>query len=188
MERLSAHPDRSGTSWVWVVALWVMACGPAFGQPAGEPSPPEALSITAEVMTVRGKENKAVFETGVVIRKGELTITADRVEVFLDPEARKNGGSESINEALSGASLESGAVSQLRAAGHVTFQQGDRRAESQEALYDRAQDTVTLTGDPVLYEKDYSITGSRMVFYLKENRSTVEESRVLFNPAGKENP
>jgi lipopolysaccharide export system ATP-binding protein len=142
----------------------------------------EVLTIRSEKMTVKGKENKAVFESAVVIQKGDLTISADRVEVLLDPDFRSDPNREIGTGLLSDPSMESGAVSRLRATGNVTMKQGDRRAESEEAVYDRSEETVTLLGDPVLYEKEYRIAGDKMVFYLKEDRSTVIGSRVLFDP------
>jgi lipopolysaccharide export system protein LptA len=108
--------------------------------------------------------------------KGDLRLTADRVELRLAPQA----GAAS---APGGGSTFGGrTVRSLHAVGHVTVEQGARRATSKEAFYDQAQDTITLTGEPVAWEKDYRVAGTKMTLFLKDNRSIVEDSRLLIKP------
>jgi lipopolysaccharide export system protein LptA len=148
-------------------------------EPAAEP-----LTISSEVMTVNNKEKKAVFEDNVVIRKGELAISADRVEVFMEGDAPSTRRDPSPEPGFSGTRLDEGVITKLIAKGHVKFQQGTKHAESREAVYEKREDRIVLTGEPVLYEKEYRVTGTKMTFYLKENKSTIEGSRVLFQPGG----
>lgn len=180
-----ASTVRAPAFWALLLALFPagVRAETALHVPTGEP-----ISITSDVMTVKNKENKAVFENNVVIKKGDLLMTADRVEVFLNGEslsARQGQASESV---ISGNRINEGIVSRLIATGHVKFQHGTKHAESREAVYEQAEDKIVLQGDPVLYEKEYRVTGTKMTFFLKENKSTIEESRVQFQPETGDHP
>ncbi len=52
--------------------------------------------------------------------------------------------------------------------------QGESRAISQHALYNKKEEKVVLTGSPVAWQSGTRISGPKMTMYLKENRSVVE--------------
>ncbi len=163
-----------------IAVAWLV--GSVHAQPDTEASSLVPLTITSETMTVKTKENKAIFDSNVVIKKGDLTITADHVEILLEPDFASDAAGGHSTAVLPDSSINEGAISQLRVTGNVKMEQGARRAESQEAIYDRREEKIVLLGKPVLFEKDYQVSGTKMTFYLKDNKSTVEDSQVLFHP------
>ena len=157
----------------WHLLFVLAAAVTADAQTKLDFSSPVPLSITSERMTVKNNENTALFDENVVIIKGDLTITADHVEVLL----RNNP-----SQVLPSEALDSEMISQLRAWGNVKIHDQTRQAHAHEAVYNQKDETLILTGNPVLLEKDYRVTGTKITFYLKDNRSTVESSKILIYP------
>lgn len=147
-----------------------------------------SLTITARTMTVKTEENTAILEGNVVINKGDLTITADHVEIFFEPNDSSRIKDDQSTLTLPGSQFDTRAISELHAWGNVILQQGTRRAEAREAIYDQKEEKITLLGEPVIFEKDYQVTGIKMTFFLKDNRSIIEDSKVLIQPKELQKP
>jgi len=134
-------------------------------------------------MTVKNMEHLAIFEGDVVMVKEDMTITARHAEVTF---ASKDASGES-SKAPSGllapqSKFENNEITLIHATGDVVLQQGEKRAKSNEAYYYQKEDKVVLLGEPVAWEKDYKVTGTKMTIYLQEDRSVVEGSKVLIHP------
>lgn len=147
-----------------------------------------SLTITAKTMTVKNQENTAILEENVVISKGDLTITADHVEIFFGPNDSSPTKDDQSTPTLPGSQFDTRTISELHAWGNVILQQGTRRAEAHEAIYDQKDEKITLLGEPVIFEKDYQVTGIKMTFFLKDNRSIIEGSKVLIQPEELQKP
>ncbi|MBI3994588.1 MAG: hypothetical protein HY349_01295 [Nitrospirae bacterium] len=134
-------------------------------------------------MTVRSLEHQAVFEGDVVMTKEDLTITSHRAEVTF---ASKDAVAEPDPSAAGLLSPQSqfvdNEITLIHATGNVVLQQGDKRIQAEEAFYYQKEDKVILLGEPVAWEKDYQVTGTKMTIYLRENRSIVEGSKVVIHP------
>ncbi len=145
-----------------ILSVAVPAAFAASGEPQAATSPPAAarqpVEITAERLTADNKAHTAVFEGSVVARQGEVTLYADWMKVF-----------------YSG----SGDVREIRARGNVKLTKGGREITSEEAVYYRDEQKVVFSGNPVAAEGNGTISGSRMVYYLVDDRSVVEDSRVI---------
>ena len=158
-----------------MVSLWV---GGGF---AAEPTRAPIL-ITAERMMVRNMEDRAVFEGKVHAQRDDFQMEADRMIVTFSQvaaEVTRKGPSPIDSPQTKSLSPESRSISTIEASGHVRIVNGDRRATSQNAVYDGAEEKVVLTGNPESWEKDYKVNGTKMTFFLKENRSLTEGSSVL---------
>lgn len=60
--------------------------------------------------------------------------------------------------------------------GPVMISMGDRDASGDLAVYDIKQDTITVTGNPVLKEKETGeVRGDKLTFYLTDGRIQVQE-------------
>jgi len=153
-----------------------------------DPASLSSLTITARTMTVKNQENTAILEGNVVINKGDLTITADHVEIFFGPNDSSSTNDDQSTPTLPGSQFDTREISELHAWGNVMLQQGTRRAEAREAIYDQKDEKITLLGEPVIFEKDYQVTGTKMTFFLKDNRSIVEGSKVLIQPEELQKP
>lgn len=155
----------------------------------GETTPSSSpLSIRSEQMTLNNKEQRAVFKGRVVITRDDVIIRADRAEIFFKSEPGDSDG-ENYGSFMNPGQMEgeNENISKILITGNVIFLQGEKKATSEKALYDRLEDTVVLTGHPVIEESGYEVTGSKVTIFLKENRSEVEESRVLIHPEVKNN-
>lgn len=141
------------------------------------------LSITSKSMTVRSLEHQALFEGDVVMMKEDLTITSHRAEVTFASKDAAAGPDKSASGLLSPQSqFGDNEITLIHAIGNVVLQQGDKRIQSKEALYYQKEEKVILLGEPVAWEKDYQVTGTKMTIYLRENRSVVEGSKVVIHP------
>ncbi|HXC61115.1 MAG TPA: LptA/OstA family protein [Nitrospiria bacterium] len=157
-----------------ITGLWI------FQGLAQEPATPP-ISITSEHMMVRNLENHVVFEGNVHVQKEDFQMDADQMTVNFASGGR--GDTLPADALQTNRSVtEKRSVSTIDASGHVKIIKGDRRATSQIAVYDQVAEKVTLTGNPVSWEKDYKVSGTKITIFLKENRSLVEGSSVLIQP------
>jgi lipopolysaccharide export system protein LptA len=164
-------------------SLLVIAFGsPASAETARPTQNPEGpISIRSEKMTAKNSDNRVVFEDNVVVTKGDLWMRADRMEVFFDP----GGVSSKSGPPLLFDSQGAQEIQRIVAVGNVSVKQGERRAKAEQAVYDQREEKIVLTGNPETWEKDYKVTGTKMTFFLKEQRSIVEQSKMLIQNAGK---
>lgn len=124
-------------------------------------------TITSGTMTVQGKSQKAIFEKSVVLTRDDMVIRADRMTVYFkkdQPRKTEKSSDDSFGQQ----------VDVVEAQGSVIIEKADVRATSGRAVYYKDEEKVVLTESPVAWQKGTRITGSRMTFYLKEERSVVE--------------
>lgn len=140
-------------------------------------NPQNPISITSNKMTIKSLEDKIIFEGEVFIKKGDLTIKADRAEVFM---------SESSSLLIDPSTQEKREVSRIETAGNVDIQQGEKRAKAEKGVYDKKKETVTLTGNAEAWEKDYRVKGKVITLFIAENRSLVEGSQVIIHSGVKD--
>ena len=162
-------------------------------------------TITAQKMTVRNQESKAIFEGAVVLTKGALIVHSDVMVVSFRPSdqprsAGTSGGQTADRPiatgppdkgARSGADelpvLSNRSVSQIEATGRVRIQKADGRATCRKAIYYGDEEKIELTGDPVAWQQGTRVSGKKITMYLADNRSVVEGgSRVMIDESGGE--
>ncbi len=132
--------------------------------------------ITARQMTVEPQSHLVSFEGKVRLERGELVMTADRMDVLLSEDSR----TRSERPSAVGPGGERG-IQQITAIGNVEVQQGERRVRSGRAVYRREAETVVLSENPRASEPGYEVEGKRITLFLKDRRSVIEESRVKFD-------
>ncbi|MEW6324019.1 MAG: LptA/OstA family protein [Nitrospirota bacterium] len=142
---------------------------PTLVQPLAAPAGP--MTITSDRMMIHEAEQRATFEGRVMVQQGDLTVRADRLDVWV------NGSAASLGPAYG-----SGNITSIKASGHVEVVHQDRRARADEATYDQAKQQIELVGNLTGMEGGYQIAGTRMVIYLQERRSVIEGSRVVIPP------
>jgi lipopolysaccharide export system protein LptA len=138
----------------------------------------KAISISSKKMIVNNLEGFMIFDGDVKVIKGDLTLTSDRVKIYFKNE---KGKKESKLEASPGERE----ISLMEAEGNVHIVKGTREARSDKAEYHQEEEVIILTGSPQGWDNQYKISGTKMTIYLKEDRSEIEGSNVLFNPAAK---
>lgn len=154
-------------------------------------------TITAKKMTVRNQDSQAVFEGSVIMTQGTLMVYSDKMVVSFSPqsgdakygepgEIKRTDPSSAIKSVGKGADIMPGSsgrsVKQIEATGHVRIEKETGNATSNKAVFDNSRRVVTLTGDPVAWEKGTRVSGEKIVIYLDEDRSVVEGgSRLLID-------
>jgi lipopolysaccharide export system protein LptA len=130
---------------------------------------PTLIAITSTRLTYADNERKAHFEGDVVAKETDVTITAKKMDAFL--EARGP-----THEALSGA----GKLDKIVAQEQVVITQPDRRATGDLLIYTASDDKFVLTGgSPSIFDAEHGkITGVSLTFFRHDDRVLVEGNNL----------
>lgn len=123
--------------------------------------------ITSETLIADNKDNTVVFEGAVIaiIEDTEnITIYSDRMVVYYE-------SSES-------------SIKRIHATGNVRIHRKDSAIFSRDAVYLGEEEKFIFTGEPRLVEGENVITGTRIIYFLKDDRTVVEDSRVILKVKG----
>lgn len=115
----------------------------------------ERLEIGADLMNYVPRSRKIAFEGSCGLTTAALRMTSTSLDIRL-----KDEGSE---------------MDKLLARGKVVIVQEGKEGRGDEAVYDLKADTVVLTGNPVLIDKEKGVTeGDKLTFHLGDGRITIE--------------
>lgn len=117
------------------------------------------IIITSDTLSVDNKAHTALFEGSVVARTENMTLYSDRMLVYY--------------------AEQTGNVTRIDAGGRVKLVKKDLIVTSRLANYFADEEKVIFTGEPRAVEKGNVVTGTKMTYMLREDRSIVENSRVL---------
>jgi lipopolysaccharide export system protein LptA len=124
----------------------------------------EPTVITSQVLTTDNKAKTALFKGAVVARKGDKTLYADSMLVY-------------YTESSDG---ESSNIDRIESEGKVKLVRKDRVITSDRAVYFAGDnERAVFTGSPRAIEGKNIITGTIMTYYIKDDRSMVENSKVF---------
>lgn len=172
---------RSRNSAAALVGLWLAAVPVVHAQvPAGtgSPSPNGRTDITAQKITMRNQENKAVFEGNVVLKKGVLIVHSDVMVVFLkanDPKAAQTPAKPSRAGSEELPTVSNRTVNMIEATGKVVrIEKGEGRATCRKATYYEEGRKIVLEGAPVAWQKGTCVSGKRITMFLDDDRTIVE--------------
>jgi lipopolysaccharide export system protein LptA len=65
-------------------------------------------------------------------------------------------------------------ISRIIAEGKVNATQGDRVATGDRAVFDDKAKTVTLTGNPVMRQGNNQVSGTKVVYFIEQDRAVAE--------------
>lgn len=116
------------------------------------------ITITSSTLTADNKAHTALFEGSVMAKTETTTIHADKMLVHY---------------------TDAGKVTKIEATGHVRLVKGERVITSDEATFLADEEKVIFTGQPKAVEGTTMVTGTKMIYLMKEDRSLVEQSRVF---------
>ncbi|HMK59524.1 MAG TPA: LptA/OstA family protein [Dissulfurispiraceae bacterium] len=146
-------------SFIVASGLWFSA---SFSFAEQQKKSSEATIITSESLTADNKAHTALFAGSVVAKKGDMTLYADRMLVYYT-----EGGS-------------SNNIDRIEADGNVKLIRGDRVVTSGKAVYYAGHDErAVFTESPRATEGKNVVNGTKMTYYMKEDRSVVENSKVF---------
>jgi len=114
----------------------------------------ERLEISAEKMNFHPEKNLIAFEEKSSLQVRNIDLRAQSVSVHLE---------------------EGGEIKSIVAQGKVRIVQEAIEGMGESADYDLEKETITLTGDPVVVDKDRGMTrGDKLTFHMGDGRITVE--------------
>ncbi|MBI4826400.1 MAG: lipopolysaccharide transport periplasmic protein LptA [Nitrospirae bacterium] len=133
---------------------------PVFASHASSLKKDTPIVITSDTLTADNKNDTAVFEGSVAATSQDIKIFADKMTVFYS-----DGNSK---------------IAKIHAAGNIRVQKEGMSIFSEEAeyIYDD-EEKIIFTGNPKVIENDNSITGTRIIYFLKDDRAVIEGSKVL---------
>jgi lipopolysaccharide export system protein LptA len=131
----------------------------------------EPIKIDADRLDVFDKEQRAVFQGNVVVVQGETTMRCSTLTVFYD---NQKGGAGGQRGPAAGTGSQNDNIKQIDCAGPVTVVSKDQVATGDNAIFDRAANKVTMTGNAVLSQCQNVTRGERIVYDLNTGVANVE--------------
>lgn len=158
------------------------ASAPSGASPHGKA--PVAMVIRSDHMLARNIENEITFSGHVHLVKGTLRLTSEDLVVYL----RKAGKGKTLMEET-GQGSSSQRVETMVATGHVIIRTPRRTAYAGRAVYVESAHLFVLTEDPVVIQNGDRMSGSRITFFTRMNKSVVQgHSLMLLDSQGKSSP
>ena len=117
------------------------------------------ITIHSQRLMADNQAGTGLFEVSVVARTPDMTIYTDKMLVTYE----KNTGN----------------VKRIDASGRVKFIKEGRVITSQEATYYADGEKVVFTGEPRAVQGENVVTGTKMTYFLNDDRFFVEDSKVF---------
>jgi lipopolysaccharide export system protein LptA len=127
---------------------------PKKGSTAFEFNKKDPIYITADWMESDQSKNSIVYKGRVVTVQNDMTMRSEMLTAYYDPETKQ--------------------MKQIVAEGKVNATQGNRVATGEKAVFDDKSKTVTLTGNPVMRQGNSQVSGTKVIYFTEQDRSTVE--------------
>ena len=172
MDRKKANCNLPGRWREWCVVVCLMVAvhsntwaGEASGKTSQEAkkksagtsfqaSKKEPIFITSNWMEADRKKNTITYKGQVVAIQTDMTMRSETLTAYYDPDMKQ------LKEAV--------------AEGKVQVDQGDKHARGAKAVFNGKAQTVTLTGSPFVRQGNSEVSGSRITFFIEEDRAVVE--------------
>ena len=149
------------------------APGSPFGGMGGDSKEP--IKIDANKLDVLDKDSKAVFSGNVVAVQGETTVRCSVMTVFY--EGRGQGGTpRPAQPAAQGQGANDGAIKRIECSGPVTVVSKTQAATSDNAVFDRANNQVIMTGNVALNDGPNITRGDKLVYNTQTGIANVTSS------------
>jgi lipopolysaccharide export system protein LptA len=161
MHREDMNKLAPGTSMAAFLLLILVSIGrisSASAADIGDKKSP--VEINAKSMIAENKKNIITFEGSVVAKKDSASLFSDRMVVHYDNERK---------------------IEKIFAYEKVKLIEDDKEITADEAVYLAAEDTVVFTGNPVFRQGANTVAGTKITYFIKGERSVVENSRVILH-------
>lgn len=143
---------------VWLAIFSSMLSAAASDSDSAATKPRQPVVITSRTMEADNQARKARFSGEVTAKTESAVIHADRMDVFY--------------------SDDSGRITKIECAGNVRVVRGERAIVSDSAIFFGDEERMEFSGNPRIIEGENLVSGSRITYYPKSDKLTVEESRV----------
>jgi lipopolysaccharide export system protein LptA len=114
----------------------------------------EPIVITSDRMEVDQRKNAITYTGRVAAQQGETTLNSQVLTAYYDPEMK--------------------GLREVIAEGQVQVTQGGRVATGSKAVFSDRDQTITLTGNPVVRQGNSQVSGARIIFFMEQDRAVVE--------------
>jgi lipopolysaccharide export system protein LptA len=152
----------TATSVIWAADAASPAKGEtkkAGGTSAFEFNKKDPIYITADWMEVDQNKNTITYKGRVVTSQADITMRSETLVAYYDPEMKQ--------------------MKQIIAEGKVNATQGNRVATGEKAVFDDKTKTVTLTGNPVMRQGNSQVSGTRVIYYMDQDRAVAESDGTI---------
>lgn len=164
-------PALEGARRSMIVAaatLFIAAASPASGadSPFGglKHDSSQPIEIVSDSLEVRQAEQIAIFTGSVEAKQGDLTLTADKLDVHFDQDAEDAEDSET------------GSIRKVIAVGSVFLATPTETAQGSWAEYDVETGMIRMTGDVILNQGANAIRGEALNIDLNSGLGRMESS------------
>jgi len=144
----------------WFLVLFVSFCCVSTGVAAEKavvPDTKQPIEITAQKLELIQQQRQSIFTGDVVAKQGDMTLSADKLTVFLLENQDQ--------------------IDRLEAVGTVKVVQFDRVATADRAIFYQLEEKLVLSGHAVVVQDNNKVSGDEIEIYLKENRSVIKSSK-----------
>lgn len=121
----------------------------------------EKIEITADHLSIKNKENIAIFKDNVVMKKDDLLIYSPILKVIYD---QKNQKQNKLKEIIADKGIK--------------VMSYDKKLIADHAKYDVTNDIIIFTGNAKYIQGDNTVSGEKIIYNIQN-----EEVRILNNPA-----
>jgi lipopolysaccharide export system protein LptA len=146
----------------------------------------EPIKIDADKLDVLDKDNKAVFSGNVVAVQGETTVRCTVMTVFYEGRSGQGGAgaarataapaAPAAAEAAPGQANDS-SIKRIECKGPVTVVSKTQAATSDNALFDRANNQVIMTGNVALNDGPNITRGEKLTYNTVTGVANVETNK-----------
>lgn len=114
----------------------------------------DPIYITADWMEFDQIKNTITYKGRVVTTQGDMTVRSETLTADYNPDMKQ--------------------IKQIVAEGKVNATQGNRVATGEKAIFDDQAKTLTLTGSPIMRQGNSQISGSRVIYFVEQDKAVVE--------------
>ncbi len=146
------------------------------------------VSISADTMTYEPEKDRVIFRGNVEATRAQFIMWSDLLTLYLKPSAKASSPTPSEDEGQGGVNdiaesapspalnpnLQPGDLDRIVAEKNVRFRYNTQNGTAAKATYTLDTGVLVMDGNPILRDGENSITGSRILYFLNENRSEVE--------------
>ncbi|HXZ87628.1 MAG TPA: LptA/OstA family protein, partial [Candidatus Binataceae bacterium] len=120
------------------------------------------IKIKSDTLSVDYKKNSALWRGHVHAVRADGELSSETLQVIYGKDFHE--------------------LQQMIASGNVRISRGTQWSVSDHAVLNEANQTVVLTGNPVVHDGNDQITGSKITVYLKTGESVVEGAKAVIFP------
>ena len=153
---------------------------PAFAasSPLGGNDSKSPIRVTADNMIYEPDKNTVVFSGNVEVVRDDFRMWSARLTMYMK-ERKDAAGEKNAGNAQNGASggldaMKAGDLDRIVAEKNVRFRMDTKSGTAQKATWLADKEELVLEGNPVLLDGQNSVTGKRIRYFVRENRSQVE--------------